>query len=64
MLAGVTCLLVFQCIGEVLVRLTRVPVPGPVVGMVLSESSAFRRSFRLRQPVCDSPKVAFFELVT
>ena len=35
MLAGLTWLLVFQCIGEVLVRLIGLPVPGPVVGMVL-----------------------------
>ncbi len=35
MLAGFTWLLVFQCIGEVLVRLAHVPIPGPVVGMVL-----------------------------
>ena len=35
LLTGVTWLLVFQCIGEVLVRATGVPVPGPVVGMVL-----------------------------
>jgi len=35
MLAGLTWLLVYQCIGEVLVRWTGLPVPGPVVGMVL-----------------------------
>ncbi|MBK7080079.1 MAG: CidA/LrgA family protein [Betaproteobacteria bacterium] len=35
MLAGLTWLLVFQCLGEVLVRLLRLPVPGPVAGMVL-----------------------------
>jgi len=35
LLTGVTWLLVFQCIGEVLVRATGAPVPGPVVGMVL-----------------------------
>jgi holin-like protein len=35
MLAGLTVLLVFQCIGEALVYLTGVPVPGPVVGMLL-----------------------------
>lgn len=35
MLAGLTWLLVFQCLGEVLVRLLGLPVPGPVVGMLL-----------------------------
>jgi holin-like protein len=35
MLAGLTLLLVFQCVGEVLVHLLGLPVPGPVVGMVL-----------------------------
>lgn len=35
MLAGLTWLLVFQCLGEALVRLLGAPVPGPVAGMVL-----------------------------
>ncbi len=35
MLAGLTWLLVFQCLGEALVRLLGVPVPGPVAGMAL-----------------------------
>lgn len=35
MLAGLTLLLVFQCLGEVLVHLLGLPVPGPVVGMLL-----------------------------
>ena len=35
MLAGLTWLLVYQCVGEILVRWTGLPVPGPVVGMVL-----------------------------
>src|SRR4051794_14847401 len=34
-LAGFTVLLVCQLAGELLVRATGVPVPGPVVGMVL-----------------------------
>jgi holin-like protein len=34
-LGGLTWLLVFQCAGEILVRLVGLPVPGPVVGMVL-----------------------------
>jgi holin-like protein len=35
MLAALTVLLVYQLIGEVLVQLLRLPVPGPVVGMLL-----------------------------
>ena len=35
MLTGLTWLLLFQCLGEALVRLTGLPVPGPVVGMLL-----------------------------
>jgi holin-like protein len=34
-LAALTVLLVYQLIGEVLVQLLRLPVPGPVVGMLL-----------------------------
>jgi len=34
-LAGITWLLVFQCLGEALVRLAVLPIPGPVAGMVL-----------------------------
>ncbi|WP_121253367.1 CidA/LrgA family protein [Nocardioides ferulae] len=35
MISGLTWLLACQLVGEVLVRLTDAPVPGPVVGMVL-----------------------------
>ncbi|SFX79590.1 CidA/LrgA family protein [Marinospirillum alkaliphilum] len=35
MLAGFAALLLFQLIGELLVRLTGLPVPGPVLGMAL-----------------------------
>jgi holin-like protein len=35
MLAGLTWLLVFQCLGEALVRVAGLPVPGPVAGMLL-----------------------------
>ena len=35
MLAGLTWLLVFQCLGEARVYLSGLPVPGPVVGMLL-----------------------------
>lgn len=34
-LAGVTWLLVFQSLGEALVRLAGLPLPGPVAGMAL-----------------------------
>ncbi len=35
MLPAILILLLFQALGEVLVRLLRVPVPGPVAGMGL-----------------------------
>ena len=35
MIAGLTWLLACQLLGEVVVRVTDAPVPGPVVGMVL-----------------------------
>ena len=35
MLAGLTWLLAFQCLGEALVRVLGLPVPGPVAGMLL-----------------------------
>lgn len=35
MLRGIAALLLFQLIGESLVFLTKLPVPGPVVGLVL-----------------------------
>jgi len=35
MLAALTLLLVYQLVGEVLVQLLGLPVPGPVVGMLL-----------------------------
>ncbi len=35
MVRGVAVLLLFQLLGEVLAHLLRLPVPGPVVGMVL-----------------------------
>jgi holin-like protein len=34
-LHGITLLLLFQLIGEVLVHLARLPLPGPVLGMAL-----------------------------
>ena len=35
MLGSLTVLLIYQLVGEVLVQLTGLPVPGPVVGMLL-----------------------------
>jgi len=35
MLAAITLLLVYQLVGEVIVQLAGLPVPGPVVGMLL-----------------------------
>ncbi len=35
MLAGIATLLVCQLVGEAVVRLVSLPIPGPVVGMVL-----------------------------
>lgn len=35
MIRGLTVLVCFQLVGEILVRVADLPVPGPVVGMVL-----------------------------
>lgn len=35
MLGAITLLLVYQLVGEFIVHLARLPVPGPVVGMLL-----------------------------
>ena len=35
LLRGLTLLLIAQALGEALVRLTRVPLPGPVLGLLL-----------------------------
>lgn len=35
MLSSITVLLLCQLAGEVIARLTKIPVPGPVVGMLL-----------------------------
>lgn len=35
MLNAITLILLFQVIGEIISRLTGLPVPGPVIGMVL-----------------------------
>jgi holin-like protein len=44
MLVGLIWLLVYQCIGEILVRWIGLPVPGPVVGMVLLFATLFLRN--------------------
>ena len=33
-LIGVTLLLLFQCIGEIIAHLANLPIPGPVLGMI------------------------------
>ena len=44
-LVGCTWLLVFQCIGEAVVRIASLPIPGPVAGMaILFAVLAFRSS--------------------
>lgn len=35
MLGSLTLILICQLIGEIITRLTRIPVPGPVIGMIL-----------------------------
>jgi holin-like protein len=35
MLESVTVILLCQLIGEIITRMTKIPVPGPVIGMVL-----------------------------
>ncbi len=35
MLGGLALILAFQLVGEVFVRVTGLPIPGPVIGMVL-----------------------------
>src|SRR5947199_10607533 len=44
MLAGLTWLLVYQCVGEILARWTGLPVPGPVIGMVLLFATLLARN--------------------
>jgi holin-like protein len=48
MLAGLTWLLVFQCLGEVIVRGLGLPVPGPVIGMLL-----LFVTLRIRRPLAE-----------
>ena len=53
MLGALTILLVFQLIGEVIVQLTRLPVPGPVIGLMLLFLSLCMRG-RLATPLRDT----------
>ena len=50
MLIGLLALLVCQLAGELLVRLTRVELPGPVVGMVI-----FLIVLRIAKPSASAP---------
>ena len=49
LLRGLTLLLLCQALGEVLAKLTRAPLPGPVVGMLLM--LALLNWVPLREPV-------------
>ncbi|HPE61906.1 MAG TPA: CidA/LrgA family protein [Thiolinea sp.] len=40
-LFGITVLLIYQLVGEVITRLLQLPVPGPVIGMLLLFVSLF-----------------------
>jgi len=51
-LAGLTWLLIYQCVGEIIARWTGLPVPGPVIGMVLLFATLLAR-----QAVPESLKV-------
>jgi holin-like protein len=51
MTGAITALLVCQLIGEVLARVLRLPVPGPVIGMVL-----LFLALRLRHPGGETPE--------
>ena len=57
-LAGLITLLACQLVGEVVVRLTGLVVPGPVVGMLI-----FLVILRLRDPAADSGLVRAPELL-
>lgn len=52
MLAGIIALLACQLVGELAVRLTGAPVPGPVIGMLL-----YLVVLQLRKPSRDHPLV-------
>ena len=52
-LGALTILLVYQLIGEVVVQLARLPVPGPVVGMLLLFVSLWVRG-RIGEPLRDT----------
>jgi len=54
-IVGLTWLVVCQLVGEVLVRLTDAPVPGPVVGMVVLLLALQVRRRRGRDTEQDAP---------
>jgi len=53
MLGALTVLLLYQLIGEVIVQFTRLPVPGPVVGMLLLFLTLCARR-RIAEPLRDT----------
>jgi holin-like protein len=53
MLGALTILLVYQLVGEVIVQFARLPVPGPVVGMLLLFVSLWARG-RIAEPLRDT----------
>lgn len=53
MLGALTVLLVYQLIGEVIVQFTRLPVPGPVIGMLLLFLTLSMRG-KLAEPLSDT----------
>lgn len=50
MLPGLLALLACQLVGEIAVRLTGLPIPGPVIGMLV-----FLVVLQLRRPAADHP---------
>lgn len=52
MIVGLFLILACQLVGEMVVRLTGLPVPGPVLGMLL-----FLLVLKLRRPAADAPEV-------
>ncbi|MCA1952663.1 MAG: CidA/LrgA family protein [Hyphomicrobiales bacterium] len=50
MLEGITILIILQFVGELIAGFTRVPVPGPVIGLALLAALALLRG-RIPAPV-------------
>jgi len=55
MLAALTLLLSLQLVGEVLVRVTGLPLPGPVIGMALLFAGLALRAALLGRPTVPEP---------